>query len=159
MEALSEALGFALRMEEKGRDYYLRAAEQAQDVVVRSVLVSLADDESSHAEAVGRFYTALEKHQGWPAWTPEQGTGKLPEHLQTILDETAGRAGRDRTYVGVYETARELELRSRDYYQAQADEVDDRSLVEFFRFLARVEQAHLDALTLMLDAVRRSEAG
>ena len=156
MADLVESLQTALELERRGRAFYLDASDRVQDKIVKGVLVDLANDEEAHEQAIGRFYQALEKHQAWPSFEGGEGAGHAPERVQEIVESSVGNIGSDATFVGVYETACELEVKSRDFYREQADAADERRLEEFFRFLARVEDAHLKALGTMVEATRRA---
>ena len=47
-------------------------------------------------------------------------------------------------------------MRSRDFYRSHADAAQDGQLVRFLRFLAGMEQTHLEMLALLLEATRES---
>ena len=152
MQTVIDSLQTSLEMEHKGRRFYLDAAERARDQIVRSVLVALANDEQAHERIINTYYQAIRKQQDLPP-VPDH-SAEPPEHVTEILQSTAGSIGPDTTFLGVYEVARDLEQKSRDFYQAQADLANDRPIVEFYRFLARMEQVHLQTLQLLLDATR-----
>ena len=133
MADLLESLQTALEMERRGRSFYLDAADRAQDKIVKSVLVDLANDEEAHEQAISRFYQALEKHQAWPSSEGETSPAHVPERVKTIVETTAGSIGPDATFLGVYETACGLEVKSRDFYLCllyTSDAADDTPCVD-----------------------------
>ena len=155
MEELLASLGMALEMERKGREFYFEAADRVEDRVVRSILVALAHDEEAHESVISRYYQALQHQKGWPAAEGDLDALKSSHgEIKKIIKTTINRIGKDATFLSVYEVARDLELRSYDFYQARANGADDRNVREFFRFLAGVEQVHLTTLELLLDATR-----
>lgn len=157
MVSVSELFSVALEFEREGHRVYLEAARRATDLVVRAVLSSLAQDEHAHETLIRRYYQALERGEGWPQPNSEVSTSApARQRIQAIVEETAGAIGPDETFLGVYERARDLELKSRDFYRAQADAVQDRQLVKFFRFLAGTEQTHLEMLGMLIDATREA---
>ena len=152
MQSVIDSLQTALEMERKGRRFYLDAAERVQDQIVRSVLVALANDEEAHERMINGYYQAIRKQQDLPP-VPDH-SAEPPEHVTEILQSTAGSIGLDATFLSVYEVARDFEQKSRDFYQAQVDLANDRPIVDFYRFLVRMEQVHLQTLQLLLDATR-----
>jgi rubrerythrin len=150
MDKLAEALQTAMNMERRGREAYIEAADRIKQPVVASILVDLANDESEHELMISRYYAALQRHQGWPAPDREDRPMDLPERVKNALDMTVEDTGSVSAYIDVYEHAAVLERASRDFYIAQADDADDRRLVEFFGFLARVEQTHLSAMERLI---------
>lgn len=154
MQSVEEVLQTAMEMERQGRAYYLQAARRVSDPVIRATLEALAHDEEIHEHVIRRYYEAVRNQAGWP-----EVSNDLPapqparQRVQQIMESTAGQIGKDATYADVYEKARELELKSRDYYREQADAAEDRELVKFFRFLAGMEQTHLEVLGLLLQGI------
>lgn len=152
MQILAEVLQLATEMERLGCEAYLKAAERIHSPVIKSILFELANDEDEHEAMVGRYYHALCEHQGWPAPEGEDRHIDLPDRVRKMLDLAAENIRDDSSYADIYNTAAGLERESRDFYLAQAEATDDRRVAEFFKFLARVEDAHLMALTLLLES-------
>ncbi len=155
MQTVEEVLQTALEMERQGRTYYLQAARRVKDPVIKATLEALAHDEEIHEHVIRRYYEAVRKHAGWPDVSNHVSAPQpARQRIQQIIEQTAGQIGEDETYAEVYEKARELELKSRDYYREQADKAEDRELVKFFRFLAGMEQTHLEVLGLLLQGIQ-----
>jgi len=150
---VEEALQTALDFERQGRNYYLRSSEQVADPVAQSILISLANDENAHANMIRRFYKILQKQRGWPAAAGDLSAEESAV-LQDILDKTVGKLGSEADYQKIYETARQMELQSRDFYQKQARASGDPDLMKFLQFLAEVEQTHLEALEMLLWSIK-----
>lgn len=151
MEKLAEALQTAIQMEREGRDTYLSAADQVTDVSAKTVLLELAQDEEEHERLITSYYHALQSHQGWPAPEAEDRPLDLPERVKQMLQEAATRLEHSHTNPEIYDSALESELQARDFYLSQSNTADDRRLIEFFRFLARVEATHAKALELLAE--------
>jgi rubrerythrin len=150
---VGEVLQTALDFEQQGRDYYLRASDQVEDSVAQSILISLANDEHAHAGMIRRFYKILQKQRGWPAAEGTLG-GEESAAMRDILDKTIGKLGGESDYQKIYQTARQMELQSRDFYKKQAGPSGDPDLMKFLQFLAEVEQTHLEALEMLLWSIK-----
>jgi len=152
MAPLAESLKTALDFERQGYQFYVDAASRVEDPVVKTVLMSLADDERDHENIISRYYDALVKHSDWPAPQSDTLFRSTPEQVEAMVRQTVGSIGADASFVGVYETARDLEMGSVKFYSAQAESAEDERVVQFFRFLTRIETAHMQALQTVLDA-------
>jgi rubrerythrin len=154
VEKLVEALQAAIQMERRGRETYLDAADNIKEVVAKTVLLELANDEEEHELMITSYYHALQNHQGWPAPQAEDRPLDLPDRVREMLEKTAAELTHSDTYLEIYETALDLERQSRDFYLARSNVADDRRLIEFFRFLARVEETHAKALEILVDGIK-----
>ncbi|MHB1456968.1 MAG: ferritin family protein [Armatimonadota bacterium] len=155
MHNLSEALLTALKMERRGHEEYLNAADRCEDDTLAAILLSLANDEEEHERVIGSFYHAMIESKGWPA----VDSSLLPvpeavERIDLIMRETAAKIAPNATFIGIYEAAKELEVRTREYYLKEMEKASDREVIEMFRFLARIEGIHMDMLNLLLQATR-----
>lgn len=159
MQNLLEVLQVAVQFERRGRQAYLDAARRTENPVIQAVLKALADDEEAHERMIRRYYQALERQEGWPDPDTHMPVPQpARQRVEEIISQTVGAAGigSDPAFLEVYEAAREMELQSRDYYRAQADATEDAQLVKFFRFLAGMEQTHLEMLGMLVEATREA---
>jgi rubrerythrin len=156
MSSLAEALQTSLELEQKGHDYYVAGAARLKDSVMAAVLGALAADEIQHQNLISRYYRALQRSEGWPAPTVEDETpAPARERIDAIVAASAGAVQPDDSYLEIYARARELEIAARDFYRGMAEEAaDDAALAKFFRFLAGVEQTHLEMLGMVLETTR-----
>lgn len=156
MQKLAEAFRTAIEMERCGRKAYLEAADCIKEPVIKSIVLELANDEDEHERMINRYYHALQKNQGWPTPDGEDQITDLPERIKEMLRNAVTEICEKSLYADIYRLACGLERESRDFYLTQAEAADDRRLMEFFKFLARVEEAHLFALELLRDRDDRS---
>lgn len=158
MDNVTDVLHTAIEMERQGHQYYHQAANRIDDPMIRLILDALAKDEAEHLMVISRYYTALEHGKEWPSadntmHPPKEASARIGE----ILRETAGTIGPDAGFTTMYDTARDLELKSRDYYQTCADSTVDEAARRFLLFLTALENTHLEMLGMLLNA-SRSEA-
>lgn len=157
---LPEALETAIEFERQAGAYYRAGAARVKNEVIAATLYALARDEELHETLIRRFYEALQKTAGWPDVSRDLPPPQpARQRIEAIVQQTAGRLGADPTYVEIYERARDLEAASRDFYRDLSEKVQDRELVKFLRFLAGMEQTHLEMLGLLLAATREESEG
>lgn len=151
MEKLVEAFRTAIEIERRGQVMYLNAADRIREIVANTVLLELANDETEHELMINSYYHALQTHQGWPAITNEDRPLDLPDRVKEMLEKTTSELKLSDTYLEIYDTALDYEMESRDFYLSQSNVADDRRLIEFFKFLARVESTHAKALDMLVN--------
>lgn len=156
MDKLFDVLRAALEMEQLVKEKYLKAAEGVTDSDVMSMLVGLAEEEESHAQAITRYYQMLEQGKSRAEvasdWSTPVPSG---ERIRQIAEETAGRIPSDTTVIGIYEAAYELELRSVDFYRSAAEAAEDADTVKFLNFLVSAEEVHWDSVRFVLDRMKK----
>jgi rubrerythrin len=150
MQSTLDLLKYALDFETAGCEFYRRAAERVTDPISASVLKALAADEADHKWTIGRYYEAMANHQGWPSGDIE-GSLATRDAIRMLRD-TVGRTSPDADCMTVYKEARELEFRALDFYRREAESAADDRLAHFLKFLAKVEETHVNALDLLIGA-------
>lgn len=78
----NEVAKFAVEIEKRGREFYLRAAKAAKTPTVKELFVYLADEESRHED----IFTALLERLGTvelPAWSTKE---EYTDYLEALID-------------------------------------------------------------------------
>ena len=75
----------AMRLEEQGREFYLRAAERSEDPETATMFRTLASDEMHHYNYLERQYNAL---AGGGAWVPIPELGEVGDITLMLRYET-----------------------------------------------------------------------
>lgn len=151
------ALSQALQLEREGRAFYLKAAEEVQDVRCRRTFLSLADDERMHEEMIVRQLHTLE------------GAGRyvlLPDLEAPAIDLNAkifppdlGKAGpqvkTSKSELDALHLALENEIKSYDLYRHAALETEDEAGRRMYTWLAGAEMTHFNLLMTNYEAIAR----
>jgi rubrerythrin len=152
---IAKVLARAFKVEQAGREFYSQVGEWVIDPLAQSTFASLAHDEEAHAKLLARYHKLWGDKLGWPEELVEPE--ELDPETQEILKQSIGTLGLDASFQQVYEKARALEVANRDYYKAQAEKADDPTLGMVFKFLASVEQTHVEALDLLVETAKMSQ--
>ena len=74
-DASLAALQTALKMEEDGKEFYLKAAKASDNKLGSHLFKQLAAEENIHREVFKNIYNKIKKEQQWPdtGYTPDQG--------------------------------------------------------------------------------------
>ncbi|MGA9349414.1 MAG: ferritin family protein [Anaerolineae bacterium] len=146
-----QALRQAIRLEQDGYKFYIKAAERTVDLRGQEMFLSLADDEELHLRIVQDQYEALKGGRGWvsfsevlelkpvdldkPLFPPER------EGLEKAIDPKASDT--DALLFGL-----QIENESYELYRKAASETADPVGKAMYQRLASQERTHFDILML-----------
>jgi rubrerythrin len=142
---------FAMEMENTSEDYYRRLSRKAANKGLSNILTMLADEENKHFKIVQQM-----KQQTLPAITETDVIGNARLIFKKMRD-SAENFSLEVTELQLYEKARDIEKKSRQFYLEKAGEVADASHREIFKKLAAEEQKHLALLQGICDFVARPQ--
>lgn len=146
-----DILDFAMDMEKNSEDYYRELSTRTTNKGLSNILTMLADEESKHFRIVQQM-----KAQSPPTMTETDVLGSAGAIFQKIR-QSAEPLNLDITELQLYEKARDIEKKSRQFYLEKADEVTDTSHRDIFRKLAAEEQKHLALLQGICEFVARPQ--
>jgi rubrerythrin len=140
---------FAIKMEQDAEKFYRDLAAKSQDQGVQFILNGLADDEVKHAQILRE----LEKGAA-----PDMAQTTILDGAKNVFTGMAARkafeaVGTDQP--ALYEQALEMERKSRDFYQTQADAAALKPVREVFLRLADQEGRHMFLLQNMIEFISR----
>jgi rubrerythrin len=130
---------FAMKMEQDGRDFYLRHAETVDNPALKKILLELADDEAKHFA----IFKALRDGQNAEYKDEEQtkifGTVKnvFEEIKANNPDYTPPAKAKD-----IWEEARAVEKRAEEFYRETAKELGDEHIGNILNRIADEEHKH-----------------
>jgi len=151
---VAEALKKAIQMEEEGKQFYLKAAKEAKNLLVKRVFEQLAQEEDLHIKKINEVYHLLkeEKPLGWI--TSVGDSSRVQKVFQECLMEQA-KGAQDEIQALHFALAREEE--SIKYYENLAAQTDNNKEKRFYLTLSREERDHyltiLDSIEYLTDPV------
>jgi len=149
------ALSQALKLEEEGHAFYLRAAEETYNDKGKSMFLSLAADEARHADIVRRQIHEIEG-SGSYVLLPEldvQGIDLDAKLFPPEREAVDARIGLDPNELDALTVALENEIRSYDLYRMAALAVADEAGERMYRWLAGAELTHFNLLMSNYEAL------
>ena len=151
-DAAIVALADAVKFESDGRDFYLRAAEKAENPLAKSVFLALADDEKDHVRRVREIYEQLKDKPGWPE------VGAMVARHSGVVDafevaaaNLAGSVAADADAEAALHTAVGMEQKGLAFYRERFGKASCDSEAEFYRTLVAEEELHLRTLRSVLE--------
>ncbi|MHC4069790.1 MAG: ferritin-like domain-containing protein [Planctomycetota bacterium] len=141
---------YAMQMEKDGENFYRRLAEKVSNEGLKTILTMLADEEVKHYNWLER--ARIEKIK--PAETA------ILANCRNVFEQM--KEGKEEFDVDVgqaelYRQAQEIEARSRDFYLAKSQEVEQGHHKELFLKLADEEKKHYFLLDNIIEFVSRPE--
>ncbi len=145
------ALGDAVKFESDGRDFYLRAAEQAREPLARAVFSALAEDEKEHVRRVREIYEELKNKPGWPDTTTMVARHSgVVDAFEKAAAHLAGTVSPDATAAQALRTAIEMERKGLAFYRERLSRASCDAETAFYRQLVEEETLHLHTIERVL---------
>lgn len=137
----------AILNEREGYQFYLMAAEKAENADVKAVFAGLATEEAEHEKWLRNIYDDLLNQD-----VPRPVVEEQPISLHIFNPDSMGNDGGlvvSALHIGIM-----MEKASMDFYRRAAMETDIEALQSLLNKLANWEQGHLDFLEKAYDWAR-----
>ena len=148
-----EILDYAMQMELDGEKYYRELAKTCQDAGIHGILDRMADAEVKHYNVLKQI-----KEAGVGDMAADEVRPGAKNLFQQKM-ESGEVFDFNASELSLYETARDVEFKARDFYLEHAEEVASDEGKALFKRLADEEGLHADILVSIIDYVGRAEAG
>lgn len=139
-----EILKSALLLELRGKSFYEKAADSAEDPAVKEFFVKLAEDEISHVQILSEQYKSYKKAGKFAAVPRESSHESVANAVLTdTLKERITGAGFESAAISA---AMGMEERAIKLYSQRAGEASDPEEKALYGWLAEWETQHLEFL-------------
>jgi rubrerythrin len=157
-EATLAGLEVALKMEEDGKEFYLKAAKANWNQMGKKVMEELAAEEDIHRDVFLRIYKEIKTKNKWP---DTRFTSHTAEKLKTIFRKAIENADKDfiamPEAIDAFKTAINMENKTVDYYQERRDKASYKGEQQLYDKLVMQERGHAlvleDYLEFLTDPV------
>jgi rubrerythrin len=144
-----EILKRAMKLEQKGREFYLRAATMLDDAEAVKMFRRLADDELDHYNFLQREYAEVLCNDTWcdipdleSVESPDVEKPIFPQDREALNDTLPDDASLEEVLL----FALDAEDKTVKLYKESAEQVEDPQAQEFFSRLAEVERGHFSTV-------------
>jgi len=140
---------FAMEKEKLSEQHYRRLAERTSNAGLRNICLMLADEEAKHYRTVqGMQHRMVGRITETPVLKEARETFESMRRSAESFDPDTGQ-------LELYEKARDIEQKSRDFYLEKAAQVADPQHKGVFKKLADEEQKHYFLIDNICDFVAR----
>lgn len=139
----------AIKMEEDGREFYLKASDKAKNPAAKKLLSSLADQELDHIERIKQIHHGLNEDKDWNDFDKSitgEAQAKLDLVFKPLSDSESKRLVADPASLEAIKMAMKKEKDSYDYYDKQEKETDIFIAKKFYNRLKSEEEHHYELL-------------
>ncbi|MFC1911823.1 ferritin family protein [Chloroflexota bacterium] len=142
-----QGLETAIRMENDGKQFYLKASHSSHNEMGKKLLKSLADEEDNHRQTFEKIYEAVRNKKNWPRvdFHPDGGK-KLNTIFAQAIGEIATPSKSYTTELDDVKTALDMESKTYDFYKAQSKAAGGDTERDFYESLAAQERTHHQVL-------------
>jgi len=151
---LQEFIREAIKLEIRGREFFLQAADLTHNALGQKMFRNLAEQEVHHLKTFGNLFSEVVGSEDWKNYVrDEEAAGKsaVIEELVARLTRAEGKSEIEALRVGM-----ELELKAIEFFKGCAEKGDDPAAGEIFDKIAAEERFHYDLLQAQYDSVTGS---
>ena len=136
--SIEEVLLTAMDIEKEGEMFYSKASMEVRDPVARNTLRFLSEEEKRHLKFIESVYNTLKKGEDVEGIKKEFHNVKVfPDYPEFI----SGVKASEKDFKILME-AKEIEKRSKEFYQNKMSEVEGEREREIIEMLAKEEEKH-----------------
>lgn len=143
---MAKGLLEAIRAERDGYNFYAMAAQGMKDKKGREMFETLAKEEQEHEQFLEAQYKSMVEQGNPDPNLRLQAKADLSGESPLFSDGIRGRLGEAHHEMSALSIGIRLEQAAMDYYRAQAKDVPDQTVRDFYVQLADWEQGHYYAL-------------
>jgi rubrerythrin len=142
-EATLAGLQIALKMEEDGKEFYLKASKKSANELGAKLFKNLAAEEDIHREVFKKIYNKIKNNKQWPdeKFVPDNG-----KHLKSVF--AAVMETMDKQFVpaqselDAVKTAIAMENKTLDYYRERLEKASLVAEKQLYEALTMQESEH-----------------
>ena len=146
----------AIRLEIKGRAFFLYAAEVTENSLGKKMFERLASEEVEHMKAFGQLFTEATGDEEWKKFV--RGEERESSHLIEKLKERMSGAGKKKggDELEALRIGMELERSAIDFFTRLAAESSAPTAKELAEEICEQEKTHYDLLQAQYDSVHNA---
>ena len=146
----------AMRLEIKGRNFFLHAAEVTGNALGKKMFEMLANEEIGHMKAFGELFSVSTGSDEWKKHvkTEEKETSAVIEHLKTRVkneEREKGSGDLEALRIGM-----ELERTAIDFFSGMVQDSTSATAREIAEKICGEEKNHYDLLQAQYDSLNNS---
>lgn len=146
--ATLSGLETALRMEEDGKAFYLKAAKLSKNDIGKKLFKNLAAEEDIHKEVFKRIYKKIKDKNQWPEDTellPEQRTN-IKTVFAAEMENMSKKFTPAKAELDAVKTAMDMENKTLDFYRARNQQARLQAEKQLYEALSMQESEHARVL-------------
>ena len=139
----------AIKLEEDGRKFYLKASKEAKNVPAKKLLASLADEELKHIELINQIQEGLKEDKDWAdfeKFVSKEAKARMKLVFKPVALSEKRRLKADPSNLEAIKIAMEKERLSYDFYDEQTRATNVKIAKVFYNRLKIEEEKHYDLL-------------
>lgn len=136
----------AIKLEEDGRAFYLKASKQAKNIPAKRLLASLADEELKHIERITEIHEGLKENKSWADFDKFISRETKAKMRLVFNKSERKRVKADPVNLEAIKVAMKKEKLSYNFYNEQEKMTGLAVAKIFYARLKKEEEHHYDLL-------------
>jgi rubrerythrin len=143
VEKITQALETALQMEIEGKEFYHKAGQSSDNVLVKNLFQQLVKEEDKHILKINEIYNAIKSRAEWP---DQETSFKHEKSLRSVFREAIENMDREvkasSSELEALKTAMNMEDKGYSFYKSRDEEAASSAEKSFYRALTAEEREH-----------------
>ncbi len=153
-EILRHLLTEALKLELRGKEFFLQAAGLTHNELGKKMFERLAAEEVHHLETFSRLFTQVLGSDDWKKEIPAAELKENSEVIEKLLNRMKGAGGK--SDIEALSVGLELEKKAIEHFRGAAAAATQPKTKEIFEAIAAEERFHYDLLQAQLDSLQNT---
>ncbi|MCX7972883.1 MAG: ferritin family protein [Candidatus Aminicenantes bacterium] len=144
----------ALKLEIRGKEFFLKAAELTQNNLGRKMFEHLAKEEVRHLETFAHLFTEIIGNEDWRKEISSEDLKENSEVIESLVSRMKGASGK--SDLEALSIGLELERKAIDHFQQGVSACSEERTKEIFERIVNEERFHYDLLQAQLDSLQNN---
>lgn len=144
----------ALKLEIRGKEFFLQAAELTNNELGRKMFKHLAEEEVRHMETFSRLFTEVLGSEDWKKEISPEDLKENSEVIESLVSRMKGARGK--SDLEALSIGLELEKKAIEHFQQAVGASAGEKTKEIFEKIASEERFHYDLLQAQLDSLQNT---
>lgn len=142
IEFLKHSLREAIKFEEYGRQFFLKATEEAKNPLAKEIFAKLAEEEVKHMKRIKEVFDVLIHNSRWPEATPKSENLPWKHIFKEALDNFKDLVKSSTQDTEALQLGLDFESKGYKFYNEMVKKATNPIEKSFFEFLRDEEEGH-----------------
>lgn len=143
---LKEIIKTAMRGELEGKELYKAISEKTDDQKAKDIFITMSQEEESHFQILQQILKHITKNEEFKIDQIQKKVNFDNTVSPIFSSEFKNRIKEKHYEMSALSIAIKLEYDSFNFYSKASEDIDDKGLKQFFKYLSDWEKTHYDAL-------------
>lgn len=142
LEFLKHSFKEAIKFEQYGREFFLKASDEAKNPLAKEIFAKLADEELKHIKRIKEVFDSLLQESKWPNETPKSENLPWKHIFKEALNNFKELVKQNTQDMEALQLGLDFEAKGYKFYNEMVQKATTEVEKAFFEFLRDEEEGH-----------------